>query len=224
MARRGKPERAPGVVGYVRVSTEEQAVSGLGLEAQREAIEAECERRETPLVAMYEDPGVSAKTIVRPGLTAALADVEAGRGSVLMVSKLDRLSRSVHDFTGLLLRSEREGWGLVALDIAVDTTTPQGAALSQLLAVFGELERKLVGVRTKDALAVKRAQGVRLGRKPAIPDEVRERILHRHEAGAGWSQIARELNADGVLTAQGGAKWYPATVRYVVVGDERGKH
>jgi DNA invertase Pin-like site-specific DNA recombinase len=54
-----------------------------------------------------------------------------------MVSKLDRSSRSVHDATGLLLRAERAGWGLVALDVAVDTTTPQGAAMTQVLAVFG---------------------------------------------------------------------------------------
>lgn len=209
------------MVGYCRVSTEEQAVSGLGLVAQRHAIEEECQRRGVPLLSMYEDAGVSAKSIDRPALTAALGGLEAGRGSVLMVSKLDRLSRSVHDFSGIMLLAEREGWGVVALDVAVDTTTPQGAALSQLLAVFAELERKLVGVRTKDALTVKRAQGVRLGRAPAIPGDVRKRILRRHKAGIGWTQIARELNSDGVPTAQGGAKWYPATVRYVVVGDTR---
>lgn len=65
-----------------------------------------------------------------------------------MVSKLDRLSRSVHDATGLLLRAERAGWGLVALDAAVDTTTPQGAAMCQVLAVFAELERRLIGDST----------------------------------------------------------------------------
>ena len=52
-------------------------------------------------------------------------------------------------------RSETEGWGLVALDVAVDTTTPQGAAMAQILAVFAELERRLIGQRTKDALAVR---------------------------------------------------------------------
>jgi DNA invertase Pin-like site-specific DNA recombinase len=81
-----------------------------------------------------------------------------------MVAKLDRLSRSVHDATGLLLRADRAGWGLIALDANVDTTTPQGTAMTQVLAVFAELERRLIGERTKAALAVKRTQDVTLGR------------------------------------------------------------
>jgi DNA invertase Pin-like site-specific DNA recombinase len=222
MARRAKAKKSPGVVGYCRVSTEEQAVSGLGLAAQETAIRAACEARGTPLVALYRDEGVSARSLDRPALRTALDDLEAGRGDVLMVSKLDRLTRSVHDATGLMLRAEKSGWGLVALDLAVDTTTPQGAAMAQVLAVFAELERRLIGERTKAALAVKRSQAVRLGRAPAIPDGVRRHILRRRKAGAGWSQIARELNADGVPTAQGGRRWHPATVRYVVVGNERG--
>lgn len=157
----------------------------------------------------------------RPGLKAALAGLDAGRGDVLMASKLDRLTRSVHDATGLMLRAEKAGWGLVALDVAVDTTTPQGAAMAQVLAVFAELERRLIGERTRAALAVKRVQGVRLGREPRLTEEVRARIVARHDEGAGWSQIARELNEDGLPTAQGGTRWYPATVRYVVVGNER---
>ncbi|HVA07821.1 MAG TPA: recombinase family protein [Acidimicrobiales bacterium] len=161
------------------------------------------------------------RSLDRPALTAALSDLDVGRGNVLMVSKLDRLTRSVHDATGLMLRAERSGWGLVALDVAVDTTTPQGAAMAQVLAVFAELERRLIGERTKAALAVKRSQGVRLGREPRLPDKLRDRILRRHSQGAGWSQIARDLNRSSVPTAQGGRQWHPATVRYVVVGDER---
>lgn len=223
MARRAKGKKSPGVVGYVRVSTDEQAVSGLALAAQERAIRVACEARGVPLVALYRDEGVSARSLERPALRAALGDLDAGRGDVLMVSKLDRLTRSVHDATGLMLRADKSGWGLVALDVAVDTTTPQGAAMAQVLAVFAELERRLIGERTKAALAVKRAQGVRLGREPRLPDEVRGLIWSRHREGAGWSQIARELNAAGVPTAQGGMQWHPATVRYVVVGDERVK-
>lgn len=222
MARRVKSKKSPpGVVGYCRVSTDEQAVSGLGLAAQESAIRGACEARGVALVALYRDEGVSARSLDRPALTAALGDLEAGRGDVLMVSKLDRLTRSVHDATGLMLRAEKSGWGLVALDVAVDTTTPQGAAMAQVLAVFAELERRLIGERTKAALAVKRSQGVRLGRRSQLPPGVRARILSRHRQGAGWSQIARELNAASVPTAQGGKRWHPGTVRYVVMGDER---
>jgi DNA invertase Pin-like site-specific DNA recombinase len=147
----------------LRVSTEEQAVSGLGLEAQERAIRAECERRGLLLVALHTDAEISAKTLDRPALVVALADLDAGQGDTLMVAKLDRLTRSVHDATGLLLRAEAGRWYLVALDAPVDTTTPQGAAMAQVFAVFAELERRLIAERTKAALAVKRSQGVRLG-------------------------------------------------------------
>ncbi len=210
-----KTTRTEGIVAYLRVSTEEQALSGLGLEAQRAAIEADATRRGLPIVAVHTDAGLSAKNMNRPALLEALAALDAGEGTVLVVAKLDRLTRSVHDATGLLLRAERAGWGLVALDVAVDTTTPQGAAMAQVLAVFAELERKLIGQRTRDALAVKRAQGVQLGRPRTLPDDVRERIVAEHDGGAGWSTIARGLEADGTATAQGGVRWYPATVRSV---------
>ena len=219
MAKRpdGSTNRTLGVVAYLRVSTEEQVVSGLGLAAQEKAVRAECKRRRLPLIAAHTDAGVSAKTLARPALSAALADLDAGRGSVLMVAKLDRLSRNVHDATGRLQRAERAGWDLVALDAPVDTTTPQGAAMAQVLAVFAELERRLIGERTKAALAVRKSQGVRLGRPQTLPAEVVERIVAAREVGDTWSAIARELNEDRIPTAQGGRQWYPATVRYVAL-------
>ena len=208
-------DRAPGVVAYSRVSTEEQANSGLGLSAQESVIRAECERRGMPIVAHYTDAGLSAKTLARPALEMALTELEAGLGSVLMVAKLDRLTRSVHDATGLMARAEKSGWGLVALDAPVDTTTPQGAAMAQVLAVFAELERRLIGERTKAALAIRRSQGVRLGRPSNLPEEVVGRIVHLRESGRTWAAVASALDEEGVPTAQRGRKWYPATVRYV---------
>jgi DNA invertase Pin-like site-specific DNA recombinase len=213
--RQGTRDVRLGLIGYIRVSTEEQATSGLGLQAQRAAIEAEASRRGEPLIAMYEDGGHSGKTLTRPGLTTALDALDGGSGRGLVVAKLDRLTRSVHDATGLMLRAERSGWGLVALDVAVDTTTPQGAAMAQVLAVFAELERRLIGQRTREALAVRRAHGARLGRPRTLSDVVVERIVSERAAGAGWSLIARGLDADEIGTSQGGARWWPATVRAV---------
>lgn len=217
MARHKTTTRTQGIIAYVRVSTDEQASSGLGLAAQEAAITAEATRRGLPIIAWLRDEGVSAKTTNRPALLEALAMLGRGEGSVLMVAKLDRLTRSVHDATGLLMTAEREGWGIVALDAPVDTTTPQGLAMSQILAVFAELERRLISERTKAALAAKRAQGAKLGRPRSLPTDVVERIRARKADGASWSAIARELNADGIPTAQGGAKWYPGTVRYVAL-------
>jgi len=211
-------DKVPGAVAYLRVSTEEQADSGLGLAAQESAIRAECARRGLDVVAVRTDAGVSGKSLDRPALAAALADLDAGQGDVLMVSKLDRLSRSVHDATGLMLRADKAGWGLVALDVAVDTTTPQGMAMAQMLSVFAELERRLIGERTKAALAVKKAQGVRLGRPRTVPDEVVERITSSRAAGLSWRAVADALNRDGVPTGQGGRQWYPGTARLVGLG------
>ncbi|MGH7867005.1 MAG: recombinase family protein, partial [Candidatus Dormibacteraceae bacterium] len=88
-----KTTRTAGVVAYCRVSTEEQAISGLGLAAQEKAIRADCKRRGLPLLVVHSDPGVSGKSLARPALTAALKALDAGNGSILMVAKLDRLSR-----------------------------------------------------------------------------------------------------------------------------------
>ena len=209
------------VVAYVRVSSGEQAASGLGMAAQRAAIEAEAGRRGWTIVAWREDAGVSGKSLDRPGLSAALADVEEGRAAALVVAKLDRLSRSLLDFAGLMDRSWKAGWAIVALDLGVDTTTAQGELMASVFSSFAQFERRLIGQRTKSALAVKSAQGVKLGRPRMLPDEVVARIVRLHDAGEGWTAIARMLNADDVPTAQGGAAWHPTTVRYVYFAERR---
>ena len=98
--------------------------------------------------------------------------LEAGDAAALVVAKLDRLSRSMIDFTALMATAQKQGWALVALDCAVDTTTPAGEAMANVLATFAQFERRLISQRTREALAVKRAQGVRLGRPPTLPQAV----------------------------------------------------
>src|SRR5262245_9905869 len=96
------------VIGYVRVSTEEQALSGAGLEAQHRAIVTECKRRGWELVETIEDAGYSAKDLKRPGVQEALRALEAGEAKALVVAKLDRLSRSMLDFAALMATAEAE--------------------------------------------------------------------------------------------------------------------
>ena len=205
------------LVGYVRVSTEEQADSGAGLQAQRAALVAEAARRGFDLVHVFEDAGASGKAISgRPGLTAALEAVETGQADGLVVAKLDRLSRSLLDFTELMEHSRRRRWTLIALDLGVDTSTPAGEMLANVLAVFAQFERRLIGQRTREALAVKREQGVRLGRPRSLSDDVRRRIVRDRRKGLSLSAIAAALNDEGVPTAQGGRRWYPSTVRAIV--------
>ena len=203
-------------IGYARVSTDEQVESGAGLEAQRRAIRAEVKRRGWELVDLCEDAGASGKSMVkRPALVEALQRVEGGEADVLVVAKLDRLSRSLLDFASLMERARRKGWGLVALDLGVDTSSPSGEMLASVLAVFAQFERRLIGERTKAALAVKRAGGTRLGRPPTLSPRLRRRIRTLRQAGASYPSIAAKLNAEGVPTAHGGKCWYPATVRKV---------
>ena len=201
------------VLGYVRVSTEEQGASGAGLAAQRAAIEAEAKRRGWELVETIEDRGYSARDLKRPGIKLALEALERGEASALVVAKLDCLSRSMLDFTAVMDIAQRQSWALVAMDCAVDTTTPAGEAMANVLATFAQFERRLISQRTREALAEKRKQGVKLGRPRQIPQKVLARLHREREAGRSYRAIADSLNADGVPTAHGGAQWWPATVQ-----------
>jgi DNA invertase Pin-like site-specific DNA recombinase len=211
------------VIGYVRVSTEEQGMSGAGLAAQRQAIAAECERRGWEIVETIEDHGYSARDLKRPGIQVALDTLERGEAGALVVAKLDRLSRSMLDFTGLIGKAQRQSWALIALDSAVDTTTPAGEAMANVLATFAQFERRLIGQRTREAMAAKKAAGTVFGprtwkqRSGVTPEAVAERIRREREAGRTYRAIAEGLNDDDVATAQGGAKWWAATVRQVLM-------
>jgi len=203
------------VIGYLRVSTDEQADSGAGLRAQELAIRAECERRGWNLLRIAADEGLSGKDLNRPELDAALIDLDAGVADALVAAKLDRVSRSVVDFAGLMARAARKGWAINVLDVAVDTSTPSGELMATVVAAFAQYERRLISARTKAALAVKRSEGVVLGRPRVLDPAVRARIVAERQAGRTLAAIASDLTSEGVPTAQGG-RWYPATVRKIV--------
>ncbi len=132
---------------------------------------------------------------------------------MLVVAKLDRLSRSLLDFVTLMDRAQRERWQLVVLDVGVDTTTPSGALMAHVLAAFAQYERSLIGARTSAALQQLKQQGVRLGRPREMTHKVLARIAQERACGATLAAIAARLNQDGVPTARGGARWYPSTVQ-----------
>ena len=89
--------------------------------------------------------------------------------------------------------------------------------MAHLLATFGQFERRLIGQRTKEALAAKKASGVQLGRRPNVSSSVVRRIQRRRAHGDSLRAIADSLNHDKVPTAQGGKEWYAATVRHVLL-------
>ncbi len=211
------------VLAYMRVSTDEQADSGAGLAAQRSAIVAEVERRGWNDVEFVEDAGFSGRSLRRPGIEATLDALKRKRADTLVVAKVDRLSRSLVDFAGLMDRSSREGWALVALDLGVDTSTPTGEMVANVMATFAQFERRLIGQRTKEALAAKRAANpaMRIGRAPNVPSDVVERITAEYESGTSYAAIADHLTSDRVPTAQGGRRWYASTVRGVLLRNQR---
>src|SRR3954462_9342797 len=187
------PER---YLAYLRVSTSEQADSRAGIEAQRAAILAEALRRGWSDASLdwIEDAGYSGKDTRRPGLRLALEVLKRGEASGLVVAKMDRLSRSLLDFTQIMAAAQKQGWSLIALDCPADSSTPTGEAMASILATFSQLERRLIGQRTREALTVKRAAGVQLGRPVTLADEVVARIAAEREAGHSLRAIANALN------------------------------
>ena len=200
------------VIGYVRVSTSDQAESGAGLEAQRRAIIAECERNGWTLVRIAEDAGLSAKDMNRPSLTMALEELKARKADMLLVSKLDRLSRSVRDVCTVGDMAAHYGFDLAILDAKIDTSSPHGRAQLQMMSVFAELERNLIGARTREALKVKASQGVKIGRPRVVASETLSRVHGLRASGMTLRAIADQLTADGVPTPQGGQRWHVTTV------------
>jgi DNA invertase Pin-like site-specific DNA recombinase len=200
-------------VGYARVSTAEQADSGVSLRAQRDAIEAEVKRRRWELVELFTDTASGKSLNGRHGLRKALAVLDTGKADVLVVAKLDRLSRSIKDFAELMEQAARRKWALVALDLGVDTTSPSGKLVANVMASVAQWEREVIGQRTKDALAVKRKEGARLGRPTVLSEALRRRIQRMREQGLSFQAIADRLNEKGTPTAHGGAKWHASTVR-----------
>lgn len=201
-------------VGYLRVSTDEQAASGLGLDAQRVEVQRFADERGLVLVDWFVDEGLSGATMgKRPAFLQALAALDAGRAGVLLAKDATRLSRTLSDFAALLSAATSDGWCVKTADGYVDTCDAMGSLLPHFLGVVGELERQFTSQRTRQALAAARARGTRLGKRSTLPGAVTERILVSRAVGVTWQAMADGLNSDGVATGQGGTTWRPSAVR-----------
>lgn len=178
-------------VAYYRVSTTEQGDSGLGLQAQHEAVERWITSKPagyTDLPTGYVDIASGKNLLKRPELGVALKLLETGLYDTLIIAKLDRLSRSLLDLVTLLETSHKQKWTLIALDVGLDTSTPTGEAMFGMLAVWAQLEHRMISQRTKDALAEAKANGVKLGAPRTIPQALAEQVYELR--GKGWSYEA----------------------------------
>ncbi len=202
------------------MSTDDQATS---IEAQRAACTRIAAQHGYEKVGEYEDENVSGAIAIekRPELKRALADLATDKADRLIVSKLDRLAPNVR--VALEIEEDyatRHGWGIVLGDLDIDTSTAAGKLQLSMFASVAKFERDRISERTREALAVKKAQGVRLGRPSSLPREIVERIVAERIAGASLRVIAEGLTRDGVATAQGGKSWHASTVRKVLAGQD----
>ena len=194
------------MVGYTRVSTVEQGDRGAGLDAQEAAIRSDARRRGWDLVATLTDTASGTSMRKRPGLDAALAMIERGDADALVVAKVDRLSRSLLDFAGIVERSRKQDWQLVALDLGVDTTTPQGEMLASVLAVFAQFERRLIGERTKRRACREARQ--RRPARPAAHTAAKRRAAH-HEGAHERRDVERDRGRAEPRRGANGTGWSP---------------
>jgi DNA invertase Pin-like site-specific DNA recombinase len=216
-----EPRNMTPICGYVRCSTEEQNTSGLGLAAQRRALEDEASRKGWEL-SIVEEVASGASIAKRPALGRVLEACRRGEAAGVVVVRVDRLSRSLADFAGLLDDARAHGYSVTALDLGVDLGSPSGELMAGVLATFAQYERRLISERTRAALAEARARGTRLGRPPGTGrpwtgDELAGRIRQmRHQDGLTLQAICDRLNAEGVATARGGARWRPSSLQAVL--------
>jgi site-specific DNA recombinase len=215
----------PGVprvgVGYVRVSTEGQADRGVSLDAQAEKIRAMATVHDVELIDIIVDGGESGKSLSRPGIERLLGMVDRREISVVIIAKLDRLTRSVRDLGELLERFQRSGVALVSVGESLDTGSAAGRLVLNVMASVSQWEREAIGERTRDALRHKRAQGLRAGNVPfgyslaedgqtLVPRDEEQQVLARlrqlGDQGLSQRQIAARLNALGLRTRRG-SEW-----------------
>jgi len=198
-------------IGYIRVSTEEQATEGVSLEMQRAKITAWSNLNDTELVAVYADEGLSGKDTKRDGLQQALEAAKAHQAAFVVYS-LSRLSRStIHTLT-MAEELQAHGCELVSLAEKIDTTSPAGRVVFRVLAALAEFERDQLSERTRHGMAQKKAQGFRIGSIPhgyqleggrlvphAKEQEMLKLVAELRAHGLSLRKISAELESRGVF-------------------------
>jgi len=228
------------VIGYIRVSTEEQASGGHSLESQRARVKAYSDLYGHEVVEVVEDAGYSAKSMDRPGMQRVLDAVRAREVEGVVVTRLDRLTRRMGDLVDYVRLCEEKSNGrgrarskavaLMAVEEKLDTSTPSGMMLIHLLGTLAEWERGMIGQRVRETMSSMSRRGLRTG---AIPHGYRlapdGKALEPDPAEQAAAQLARDLRAGGAsLRAIGraleesghankaGGRWAPTSVKYLL--------
>jgi site-specific DNA recombinase len=216
-------------IGYVRVSTEEQAREGVSIDAQEAKIRVWADLNDAENVVIFRDAGLSGKRMDnRPGFQEAVRNVQ--RGDALVVHSLSRLSRSTKDTLAVAENLAARGADLVSLSEKIDTTTAAGKMAFRMLAVLLEFQRDEVSERTRLAFQHMRARGQKAGGDVPYGYRLRRGRLveNKHEqkgfalaqrlrrSGRSFMAVARQLIAHGYRSKRGLNHWHPATVRQML--------
>src|SRR5450756_1355582 len=174
---------------YTRKSSEEGLEQAFNsLDAQREACAAFIlsQKHEgwTVLPTLFDDGGYSGGTMERPALQRLLADIEAGQIDVVVVYKVDRLTRALSDFAKLVEVFDRRGVSFVSITQQFNTTTSMGRLTLNVLLSFAQFEREVIGERVRDKIAASKKKGMWMGGFPSLGYDVRDRKLIINEAEA----------------------------------------
>ena len=221
-------------IAYLRVSTHEQAVEGVSLDAQEQRVRSYCDAAGLDLVEVVRDEGVSAysKSLGdRPGGLQVLERIDAGHVHHIIALKLDRLFRDAVDALSRTREWDHAGIALHLVDLggqAINTGSAMGRFFLSVMAGFAELERNLISERTAVALRYKKAQGAVYGPEPFGRERDGESLIENkdelavlcrmrswHEQGVSLAEIARRLNETNVPTKRG-KSWHASTVRYLL--------
>ena len=204
-------------IGYVRVSTDKQADRGVSLEAQVEKIRAMATVHDVELLDVLVDAGESAKDLDRPGMVRILEMVQSRAVGMVIVAKLDRLTRSVKDLAVLLEQFQRRGVSLVSVAESLDTGSASGRLVLNIMVSVSQWEREAIGERTRDAMRHKKAKLEFVGNAPygyrQAPDKrhvepepgeqaILERIHRLRKTGKSLRN-ADQLNRLKIRTRQG---------------------
>jgi DNA invertase Pin-like site-specific DNA recombinase len=228
-------------IGYVRVSTLEQASEGVSLDAQRDKIRAYCKFNNIKLIDIASDEGVSGGTLERPGLQDALRMLKRGRANTLLVIKLDRLTRSVRDLCWLVDEYfAHERYHLLSVCGMVNTHNAAGRMLMLNLAHYAQFEREIISERTYEAMQQLKAQGVKMGHPPygyafsqmiddkghrqLVPVDVEQALINRmaalHGSGFRFVDVARQLTTEGIHARRGG-EWRGCVISTILQREGR---
>jgi len=221
------------VIGYIRVSTDEQASNGQSLDAQRTKLQAYASLYELEIVAVIVDAGQYGKTLNRDGLPYALAMLRSRKAEGLLIAKLDRLTRYVGDWQILIdgYFGEKAGKQLFSVADSIDTRTAAGRLVLNVLLSVAQWKREAIGERTSDALQHKIRKGERCGKvrfgyylaedgKMLVENPQEQEVIRLIESlkakGESLRAIAAELTTRDILTKEGNAKWTHTAVNRIL--------